>query len=94
MNSRSGSLGAPCSRMNALKSSHSGRWVRSYSARKAAHSRGSSAGSPENVGATPDPLSSNGLQLTIRTYGVGPLIESGEADDVVLHDDVGPRCAR
>ena len=89
MNSRYGSPGAPCSRTQASKASHVGRWVRSYSARNAlplgsivrAAGRNRAAGCP-------GPRISSGLHETIRTYGASGADEGREGDDVVLDDDV------
>ena len=88
MNSRSGSPGAPCSRMKASNDPHSSRWVRSYSARKSAHSLGSSAGSPEKVGAHAGSLDLQRVAAHDPDVRRGAGQQGREADDVVLDDDV------
>ena len=89
MNSRSGQgwralLLHPC-----VERSHVARWVRSYSARKAAHSVGRRPDSPEKAGGTSAPFTSSGLQDTIRTNGSPDGEERREGHDVVLDDDIG-----
>src|SRR5215470_15627409 len=77
MNSRSGRGGAPCAVYQALKSCHSGRCTRSYSARNSAHPVLSPAGYPENTGGTSALLISSGLQDTIRTNGTPAVTSAG-----------------
>src|SRR5262249_10713448 len=77
MNSRSGRDGAPCAVYQALKSCHSGRCTRSYSARNSAQPVRSPAGYPENTGGTSALLISSGLQDTIRTNGTPAVTSAG-----------------
>ena len=89
MNSRSGSAGRPLLAHERVEARATARGASGRTPPGSrAHSLGSSAGRPEKVGATPDPLTSNGLQLTIRTYGAPLVSSAGNADDVVLDDHV------
>ena len=91
MNSRSGRPDAPASRTKASNSDHSGRWLRSYSARNCAHCERSPVGRPEKTGGTSGSGSSAGLHERMRTHGRPLAASAGKA--TTLSSQIASGCS-